>query len=142
MCFSSYKNCELKVKLWWVEARERKRSAFFVTFISLEGIFFQYLGFISVYSVLKKLSEHIYFYIYQKHYFIHFCCLFSKSSKAFSASLTRLSGKKCVLLNSVKTQFCLASSDLFHLFTQSIKFYTFHYHVLNSTDVWKMWFIK
>ena len=30
---------------------------------------------------------------------------------------------------------CLASSDLFHMFTQSMKFYTFHYHVLNSTDV-------
>ena len=24
----------------------------------------------------------------------------------------------------------LAASDLFHMFTQSIKFYTFHYHVL------------
>ena len=37
---------------------------------------------------------------------------------------------------------CLAASDLFHMFTQSIKFYTFYYHVLKSTDVWKMWFIK
>ena len=33
---------------------------------------------------------------------------------------------------------CLAVSDLFHMFTQSIKFYTFHYHVLKSTNVWKM----
>ena len=24
---------------------------------------------------------------------------------------------------------CLAASDLFHMFTQSIKFYTFYYHV-------------
>ena len=32
---------------------------------------------------------------------------------------------------------CLANSDLFHMFTQSIKFYTFYHHVLNSTDVWK-----
>ena len=30
---------------------------------------------------------------------------------------------------------CLAASDLFHMFTQSMKFYTFPYHVLNSTDV-------
>ena len=37
---------------------------------------------------------------------------------------------------------CLASSDPFHVFTQLIKFYTFHYHVLKNTDVWKMWFIK
>ena len=25
---------------------------------------------------------------------------------------------------------CLATSDLFHMFTQSVKFYIFHYHVL------------
>ena len=31
---------ELKVKLWWVGSRERKKSAFFVTFISFEGNFF------------------------------------------------------------------------------------------------------
>ena len=30
---------------------------------------------------------------------------------------------------------CLAASNLFHMFTQSIKFCTFHYHVLESTDV-------
>ena len=35
----------------------------------------------------------------------------------------------------------LAASDLFHMFTQTIKFYTFYYHVLKIT-VWKMWFIK
>ena len=29
---------------------------------------------------------------------------------------------------------CLAAADLFHMFTQSIKFYAFHYHVLKSTD--------
>ena len=29
MCFSSYKNCELKVNLWWVEASERKKTIFY-----------------------------------------------------------------------------------------------------------------
>ena len=29
----------------------------------------------------------------------------------------------------------LAASDLFDVFTQSIKFYEFHHHVLKSTDV-------
>ena len=29
----------------------------------------------------------------------------------------------------------LAASGLFHMFTQSVKFYTFYYHVLKSTDV-------
>ena len=40
LCFSSYKNRNLKVKLWWVGTRERKKSSFFVTFISSEEIFF------------------------------------------------------------------------------------------------------
>ena len=37
---------------------------------------------------------------------------------------------------------CLAASYLFHMFTQSIKFYTFHYHVLKSTHVCEVWFMK
>ena len=28
------------------------------------------------------------------------------------------------------------------MFTQSVKTYTFHCHILRSTDVWKRWFIK
>ena len=32
-CFSSYKNHKLKLRLWWVGTRERKKSVFFVTFI-------------------------------------------------------------------------------------------------------------
>ena len=53
------------------------------------------------------------------------------------------SGQKLKCLDN--TQYkngCLAASDLFHMFTQSIKFHTFHYPVLKSTDVWKMWLIK
>ena len=41
LCFSSYKNRKLKVKLWWVGARERKKRAFFVPFILLEGKFLE-----------------------------------------------------------------------------------------------------
>ena len=40
LCFSSYKNRKLKVKLWWVGARKRKKRAFFVPFILSEGNFF------------------------------------------------------------------------------------------------------
>ena len=40
LCVSSYKNCKLKVKLWWVEANERKKREFLVQFILLEEIFF------------------------------------------------------------------------------------------------------
>ena len=52
-----------------------------------------------------------------------------------------LTGKNCVLFNSVQ-EWLLGCFWSFHMFTQSIKFYTFHYYVFKSTDVWKMWFIK
>ena len=39
LCFGSCKNHKLKVELWWVGARERKKSAFFVMFILSEGNF-------------------------------------------------------------------------------------------------------
>ena len=76
LCFSLYKNCKLKIKLWWVGARERKKRSFFVPFISFEGNFLQDLCFISMYSVLNTHSEYTYFYISKKHFFKHFCCLF------------------------------------------------------------------
>ena len=68
LCFSLYKNHKLKVKMCWVGARERKTSAFFVTFILSSGNFFKHFCFISMNSVLNKVSEYIYFYIftYQK----------------------------------------------------------------------------
>ena len=40
LCFSSYRNCKLKVKVWWVGARERKKKASLVPFILPEGNFF------------------------------------------------------------------------------------------------------
>ena len=40
MCFSSYKNRKLKVKLWWVWARERKKRAFFVKGNFLRFVFY------------------------------------------------------------------------------------------------------
>ena len=36
----------------------------------------------------------------------------------------------------------LAASDLFLMFTQSIKIYTFFRHILRSTDAGKSWFIN
>ena len=71
LCFSSYKNRKLKIKLWWVRARERKKRAFFVSFILSEGNFFN----------ICVLSQS---FAYQKTYFTHFCCLFLRSSKCFS----------------------------------------------------------
>ena len=36
-CFSSYKNHKLRLKLWWVGVRERKKRAFVVPFILSKG---------------------------------------------------------------------------------------------------------
>ena len=86
LCFSSYKNRKLTVKLWWVGACERKKSTLFVSFILSEENFLN-ICFVSMYSVLITLPEYTYFYIWKKHYFINFCCLLLKPSKAFSVSL-------------------------------------------------------
>ena len=44
-----------------------------------------------MYSVLNTLSEYIYILLHiKKHYFIHFCSLLLKSTKAFSISLNLL----------------------------------------------------
>ena len=48
--------------------------------------------------------------------------------------LTILTGKNCFYSIQYKNV-CLAASDLFNMFTQSIKFFAFHYHVLKSRDV-------
>ena len=48
LCFSSFKNCQLKVKLWWDGACEIKKGAFFVTFISSKGIFLTVVFYLNV----------------------------------------------------------------------------------------------
>ena len=63
LCFSSYKNRELKMKLWWVEARERKKGAFFVTFILLWGNFCS-LCVLSQCMVYWRNFQKIYTYTY------------------------------------------------------------------------------
>ena len=44
--------------------------------------------------------------------------------------ITRYSQGKTVFYSVQYKNGCLAASGLFHIFTQSIKFYIFHYHVL------------
>ena len=57
LCFSSYNNCKLKVKLWWARAQERKKSTFvWRVILSL------------MYSILNKISKYILFYISQNHF--------------------------------------------------------------------------
>ena len=52
----------------------------------------------------------------------------------FVVPLTILTVKNCVFYSVQYKNGCFAAPDFFHMFTQSIKFYTFHYHVLKSTD--------
>ena len=54
LCFSSYKNRKLKVKLWWVGAPERKEKAFFVPFI----LFTVYLLLYDIFHGLLTHSNH------------------------------------------------------------------------------------
>ena len=75
MCFNSYKNRELKVKVWWIGARERKKNAFFVTFILSEGSFFK-VCVLSQCIVLNKLS--VYTFTYQITLIHKLFCLFLK----------------------------------------------------------------
>ena len=86
LCFSSYKIHELKVKLWCVQARERKKSAFFVRFILSEGSFFK-IYVLSQCMVYWINFQNIYTFTYQKTLLHTFCGLVLKSSKAFSVSL-------------------------------------------------------
>ena len=61
MCFSSYKNCELKVKLWC----ERKKSALFVKFILSERNFFK--TWVLSQSIAYWINfQNIYTFTYQK----------------------------------------------------------------------------
>ena len=75
LCSSSYKNCKLKVKLWWVGANERKKMTLFVLFILSERNFF------NICVLFQCLLYWIHFRIYtllciKRHYFVHFLLVF------------------------------------------------------------------
>ena len=82
MCFSSYKNQQLKVKLWWVEARERKESVFFVTFFCPKEIILTFVIYLNVLNFQNK-----YTFKYHKTLLHTLFCLFSKSPKAFKVEV-------------------------------------------------------
>ena len=87
LCFSLYKNRKLKVKLWWVGARERKKKTLFVPLILSEGNFFN----ICVWSQCRVHWIHfknIHTYTYQKNLLHKLFCLFLKSLKVFNVSLS------------------------------------------------------
>ena len=110
MWFSSYKNCELKLKLWWVGARERKKRAYFVTVVLSEGNFFN-ISVLSQFILYWINFQNIYNFTYQKTLFHTLLLLVFKMSKAFSVSLK---------LTSHDILHYLESADLSKSFSQLI----------------------
>ena len=53
ICFSLYKNCKIKVKLWWIGDHQGKERVFFVTFILSEEIFFNVMTLLTLINVLR-----------------------------------------------------------------------------------------
>ena len=86
LCLSLKKNCKLKVKLRWVGVRERKKGIF-VPFILSKGNFLRFVFYLSVQCIEYTFRIYILLH-FKKYYFIHFCCLFLKKTKAFSVSLS------------------------------------------------------
>ena len=91
LCFSSNKNRKLKVKLWWVGARERQKRAFFVLFILSEDNFFKFVLLPCIVYWIHFQNMHT--FTYEKTLFHTLFCLFLKSSEAFSVSLIALEFK-------------------------------------------------
>ena len=85
MCFSSYKNCELKIRLWWVASCERKKITFFEMFIFSDWNCYN-IYFLFQFVVYSINSDNIYTFTYQKTLLDKLFCLLLKSSKALSVS--------------------------------------------------------
>ena len=68
-----------------LQLAKETRGHFSVQFVLLEGIFLNLFYLIS--SVLHYAFKIQILLHMKKHHFIHFCCLFLKSSKSFSVSL-------------------------------------------------------
>ena len=64
LCFRSYKNRKLKVKMWWGGGPERTKRAFFVPFILSEENFFKI--FLSQCIVYRIHFQYIHTSTYQK----------------------------------------------------------------------------
>ena len=91
--FVSYKNRKLKVKLRWLGARERKKRAFFIKFISF--VFFDQC--ILSQCILDWIHfQNIHTFTHQKTLLHTLFCLFLKSSKA----------RKYILKDIIRAYFC------------------------------------
>ena len=88
MYFSSCNSCVLKVKLWWVGARERKKSAYFVIFILSKWNFFD-VSSLSQCVVYWINFQNIYTLAYQKTLLHTLLMIVFKIVKSFQCILKR-----------------------------------------------------
>ena len=109
MSFSSFKNPKLKVKLWRVGARERKRGHFLHRLFCSKEIFLTFVFYLNVQCVDYTFRICTLLYI-KNNSFIQFCCLFLRSSKALSVSLKELRNCKSrmVVIIFFYSSFCLS----------------------------------
>ena len=98
LCFSSYKNPKLIAKLWWVGPSKRKKRAFFVTFISFEGNFFN----------ICVLSQYIVYWI---HLYISFHISKNITSYTFLLVFKIVKRLKCILKKWIFTNFWWPSQN-------------------------------
>ena len=86
LCFSSYKNHKLKVKLWLNGARKRKKGHFFVPFILPKGYFFN-ICVLSQWIVYWIQFQIIFTFTYQKTLLHTLLLLVFKIIKSFQCIL-------------------------------------------------------
>ena len=106
LCFSSYKNRKLKVKLWWDGARKREKRVFFVPFILSEGNFFN-ICVLSQCRVYWMRFQNIHTFTYQRALLHTLICLFLKFSKpcilkSFGISLGNFDITCLLLINTLR----------------------------------------
>ena len=86
LCFSWYKNRQLKKNCDEMELAKEKRGHFLYCLFWPKEICFKFVSILNV-KCIEYTSRIYILLLIKKHYSIHFCCLFLKSSKAFSISL-------------------------------------------------------
>ena len=118
LSFSSNKNLKLKVKLWWIGARERKKRAFFVPFILSKRHFFN-ICILSQCSVLNTRSEYTCFYISKNITSYTFLLVF-KVSKSLQCILKQVGNLMPLLPWIAKTEFSEVLTKLSNAFLNDI----------------------
>ena len=149
LCFRTYKNFELKVKLSWIGIRERKESAFVQRLSCPKEIFLTFVFYLNVWCIEKNSRMYILFHIKKQHYFVHFLCLFLKLSIAFCVSLTfswrrPLSYRhQSIDLRTKSMDWFLYDNDLPHERVKHIMYFTtfsnikWHFCHVNEIDIRK-----